>query len=149
MPQYDAGTRIEPPWSPPMAIETAPEATRTALPEDEPPAERLGSRGLRTGPVAQVWLPAPEQKYSQFALPAITPPPSRMRVTTVASKSGMNPSRVEEPADIGTPATQTVSFTATRCPASGPESAPAMSVSTAQALSGSSSRVGRRPGVRG
>jgi hypothetical protein len=31
--------RIEPPWSPPIAMATSPAAMRAALPEDEPPAE--------------------------------------------------------------------------------------------------------------
>jgi hypothetical protein len=30
---------IDPPWSPPSAKSTSPSATRTALPDDEPPAE--------------------------------------------------------------------------------------------------------------
>ena len=42
--------RIEPPWSPPMAIATSPAATAEALPLDEPPGEWVGLRGLRTGP---------------------------------------------------------------------------------------------------
>jgi hypothetical protein len=40
------------------------------------------------GPVAQVWLAPEKHKSSQAALPAIVPPASRMRVTTVASISG-------------------------------------------------------------
>ena len=31
--------RIDPPWSPPIAISASPVATTTALPDDEPPAE--------------------------------------------------------------------------------------------------------------
>ena len=31
--------RIEPPWSPPIAIGTSPAATTAPLPEEEPPAE--------------------------------------------------------------------------------------------------------------
>ncbi len=32
MPHHAAGMRMEPPWSPPMAMSTAPLATRAALP---------------------------------------------------------------------------------------------------------------------
>src|SRR5579864_6046816 len=34
-PQYDAGIRIEPPWSPPIAMSTSPAATNAALPEED------------------------------------------------------------------------------------------------------------------
>ena len=37
---------------------------------------------------ALVWLPPEKQKYSQWTLPTMVPPASRMRVTTVASTSG-------------------------------------------------------------
>jgi hypothetical protein len=80
--------RIEPPWSPPIAMSTSPAATSAALPEEEPPAEWLGRRGLRTGWGSLVWLPPDRQKHSQVALPTISPPASSMRVTMVASISG-------------------------------------------------------------
>ena len=65
MPQYDAGMRIDPPWSPPMARSTSPAASSAALPDDEPPADggpaveadlvyqRIGERELR-----EIHLPA-------------------------------------------------------------------------------------------
>ena len=49
VPQNALGIRTDPPWSPPSARSTAPVATSTALPLDEPPALRVGSHGLRTG----------------------------------------------------------------------------------------------------
>src|SRR5438445_3264693 len=49
-PSSDAGIRIEPPVSLPIAQSHMPVATATADPPDEPPATRLGSCGLRTGP---------------------------------------------------------------------------------------------------
>jgi len=33
--------RIEPPWSPPIAMSTSPAATSAALPDEEPPAVRV------------------------------------------------------------------------------------------------------------
>jgi len=39
MPQNEAGMRIEPPWSPPIAMSTSPAATSAPEPDDEPPAE--------------------------------------------------------------------------------------------------------------
>src|SRR5262245_64165618 len=125
---------MEPPWSPPMAIGTSPAATTAALPEDEPPAEYPSLRGFCTGPAALVWLPPEKQKYSQCTLPAMVPPASRMRVTTVASTSGTYPRRVEAPFIIGTPARQMLSFKATVLPASLPEAAPFTVAFTYQAL---------------
>ena len=81
--------RIEPPWSPPIAISTSPAATTAPEPDEEPPVVWPRFHGLCTGrPVALVWLPPEKQRYSHAVLPAISPPASRMRVTTVASTSG-------------------------------------------------------------
>src|SRR5262245_56598311 len=126
--------RIEPPWSPPMAIGTSPAATTAALPDDDPPAEYPIRRGLCTGPAALVWLPPEKQKYSQCALPTMVPPASRIRVTTVASTSGTYPSSVEAPFIMGTPARQMLSFSATVLPESLPLAAPFTVVFTYQAL---------------
>src|SRR5437016_2777029 len=49
-PQHDAGIRIEPPPSLPLASETIPAATAAALPPDDPPGVRDGSYGFRVGP---------------------------------------------------------------------------------------------------
>ena len=88
MPLNEDGIRIDPPWSPPIAMSTSPSATTTALPEDDPPAEYPILCGLCTGPVELVWLPPEMQNDSQCTLPAISAPASSMRVTMVASKSG-------------------------------------------------------------
>ena len=63
-------------------------------------------------------------------------PASSIRVTMVASISGVNPSMIEEPFIIGTPARQTVSFSTMRLPRSGPSGAPRTSAFTYHALSG-------------
>ena len=80
--------RIEPPWSPPIAISTSPAPTSAAQPDDEPPARIADLVRVVHRPCADVWLPPDKQKYSQCALPTMVPPASRMRVTTVASTSG-------------------------------------------------------------
>src|SRR5947207_4346552 len=90
--------------------------------------------GLWTGPVAFVWLPPERQKYSQCVLPTISPPASRMRLATVASKSGMKPSSVEAPFIIGTPASMMLSLSATRLPLSLPPGAPLTDVFRYHAL---------------
>jgi len=74
--------------------------------------------------VSEVWLPPEKHRCSHTAFPAISPPASRIRVTTVASTSGTNPSSTFEPFIMGIPATHTLSLIATRLPASVPEGAP-------------------------
>ena len=49
MPHNDAGMRIEPPVSLPMAIGTMPAATAAADPPLDPPGIRLRSHGLEAG----------------------------------------------------------------------------------------------------
>ena len=135
--------RTDPPWSPPVATSTRPPATSAALPDEEPPAERVSSHGLRTGPVREVCDPPEKQRSSQTAMPAMVAPAASSRVTIVASRVGTKPSTVAEPFIIGTPATAVLSLTATVRPARGPSSAPVISVVTYQALNGFSSGSGR------
>jgi hypothetical protein len=66
-----------------------PAITSAALPEDDPPAERVSSQGLRTGPVCEVWEPPEKQRSSHTALPLIVAPAASTRDTTVASRSGV------------------------------------------------------------
>ena len=49
-PVHEAGIRIDPPASLPLATDTIPLATAPALPPEEPPVFRLGSQGLPAGP---------------------------------------------------------------------------------------------------
>src|SRR5947208_16249974 len=49
-PHSDAGMRIEPPVSLPIAQSHIPAATATADPPEDPPATRSGACGLRTVP---------------------------------------------------------------------------------------------------
>ena len=50
MPLQLAGMRIEPPWSPPIAMSISPAAMAAPLPFDDAPVEWVGLCGLRTGP---------------------------------------------------------------------------------------------------
>ena len=111
----------------------------------------MGSHGLRTGPVREVWLPPEKHRSSHTALPVIVAPAASRRVTTVASRVGTKPSSVSEPFIIGTPATMMLSLIATVRPASGPSAASWISVVTYHAPSGFSASEGRDQGrsVRG
>src|ERR1700754_75959 len=135
--------RTDPPWSPPVAKSTAPDATSAALPLEDPPEDRVGSQGLRTGPVREVCEPPEKQRSSHTDLPAIVAPAASIRETIVASRRGTKPSTVAEPFIIGTPATAVLSFTATRRPASGPSPLPVTSQVTYQAPNGFSAASGR------
>src|SRR4029450_5093757 len=119
MPDQQLGIRTAPPWSPPMARSTCPAATSAADPDDDPPVLRLGSYGLRTGPLSAVWLPPEKQRLSQTDLPRIVAPASSTRSTTVASSSGRYPSSSTVPLFIGTPATAMLSLMAVVRPARG------------------------------
>src|SRR5580693_8865843 len=60
-PQHEAGMRIEPAPSPPLAAGTMPAATAAAEPPDDPPTVRSRAHGLRVGPNRRgsvvEWLP--------------------------------------------------------------------------------------------
>ena len=93
-PQKEAGWRIEPPVSVPVAAGTRRAATATALPPEEPPGMRARSQGLRTGTAwskptagtATFSLDEPIANSSQLSLPRVTAPASASLRTTVASK---------------------------------------------------------------
>ncbi len=126
-----------------MARSTSPAATSAALPLEDPPAERLRSQGLRTGPDAEVWLPPEKQRSSQTAFPVIVAPAASSLLTIVASLVGTNPSTVREPFIMGRPATMVLSLIATVRPASGPPRRSVILVRTYQAPSGFSSSLGQ------
>src|SRR6202041_1843555 len=103
-------------------MSTAPEASSAALPLEEPPADLLGSHGLRTGPVRDVCDPPEKQRSSQTAVPVIVAPAPSSLLTPGASRAGTKPPTVDDPFIIGTPATAVLSLIATVRPASGPSS---------------------------
>ena len=57
-------SRMLPPWSAPMPRSTSPVATRTPVPELEPPAERVLLYGFPTGPCAAV-LDTPKEQTTR------------------------------------------------------------------------------------
>jgi hypothetical protein len=86
MPQNEAGWRIEPPVSVPVAAGARRAATAAALPPEEPPGIRDWSQGFLTGLNAEFSLEEPMANSSQFNLPSVTTPASASFATTDASK---------------------------------------------------------------
>ncbi len=83
-----AGTRPEPAVSVPSAKATAPWATTTAEPDEEPPGTIAGSMALR-GTGWGVRTPTrPVANWSRLVLPTGIAPAARSRATTKASSAG-------------------------------------------------------------
>src|SRR6218665_3673976 len=93
MPQNDAGWRIEPPVSVPVAAGARRAATAPAPPPGEPPGKRPRAPGVGTrarpggaqGATAEFLLDEPIANSSQLSLPSVTAPACASWRTTVAS----------------------------------------------------------------
>src|SRR3954453_2778451 len=120
MPHRDAGWRMDPPVSVPIAHGASPAATAAALPPDEPPGTRLRSHGFRTGPKPEFSFDEPIANSSMLVLPSTAAPAARRFATAVQVYGGRYPSRIRDAAMLGTPSTQKRSLTASGTPASGP-----------------------------
>src|SRR4029077_28030 len=119
IPHSDAGWRIEPPVSVPSAHGASPAATAAALPPEEPPGTRSRSHGLRTAPNAEFSFEDPIANSSWLVFPSSLAPAPVTRETTVAVYGGSYPSRIRDPAWLGTPSVQNRSLTAIGTPLSG------------------------------
>ena len=73
-PEYEAGWRIEPPVSVPVAAGAILAATAAADPPDEPPGTARLSHGLRAGPKCEVSVEEPIAYSSMLHLPSSTAP---------------------------------------------------------------------------
>ena len=103
-PQAEAGIRIEPPVSVPIAATAMPVATAMAEPLLEPPALRSGATGLRVMPNADSSPVVPKASSCRLHLPTITASASRRRVTMVRVGAAPRSRRVgREAAVVGTP----------------------------------------------
>src|ERR671931_493256 len=112
MPVTAAGWRMEPPVSVPIPSGAWNEATAADEPPEEPPGMRSRSHGLRLGPYAEFSVDEPIANSSMFVLPRMTTPAALSRLTTVASYGGFQPSRIFEPAVVGTAPCVNTSFSA-------------------------------------
>ena len=84
MPQREAGCRIEPPVSVPIAHGAEPAATAAADPPLEPPGTRVSSHGFFTGPNPEFSFEDPMANSSMLVLPSTLAPAPSKRSTAVA-----------------------------------------------------------------
>ena len=78
MPAKDAGMRIEPPPSVPMASGPRPAATAALAPPLEPPGVRSRFQGFRVTPKRRLWVAPIQPMVGVFVLPSwIAPAPTR------------------------------------------------------------------------
>ena len=118
-PQNDAGMRIEPPMSEPVARVAMPAARAAAEPPDEPPGLKAGFQGLRVTPQSRDSVIAAQQNSGVAERAWMIAPASMMRCTLAAVTSAIMSLKTSEPAVQGCPATSTSSLTATGRPSSG------------------------------
>ena len=124
MPQIDAGIRILPPVSDPIAPNAQPAATDAPEPLLDPPVTRLVSQGLATVPVWVLTPVGPNANSTRFVLPNTMAPEAFSRRATVAVCDAMLCSNTFEPAAVRFPFTSTRSLRAMGMPCNGPRYVP-------------------------
>ena len=132
-PQADAGMRIEPAPSEPVAAAQSPAATAAALPPLEPPGVRSVFQGLRVIPNAGPSVEPMIASSGRLVLPRMTAPAERSRATKSLSR-GAGPPWAAVPQPVTSPPKSSVSLTAIGTPSSG-RSSPAPRRASAWAAS--------------
>ena len=118
-PQHAAGIRMEPPPSFACAIGTTPAATSAADPPLEPPAERVGSHGLRVAPYRSDSVVAVSPNSGSVVLASGTIPSRSICATHGELDRAGRSATAREPCPVGKPARSSLSFTTDGMPASG------------------------------
>ena len=119
------GMRIEPPVSVPIEASDMPAATATADPPLDPPGDRVGSSGWRTGPNAESSLVVPNANSCRLVLPTSTAPARRSRaVTGGVARRACAVAHVASRPWSARPATSMRSLSEIGMPCSGPAIAP-------------------------
>jgi hypothetical protein len=133
-PQNEAGCRIDPPVSVPVAPAHSDAAIAAADPPDDPPGTCAKDHGLRTGPRELFSFDEPMANSSMLSLPSDTAPASARRCVTVDSNGGTNPRRIFDAHVVSIPRVTKMSLMPIGTPASAPGSRPpARAASTASA----------------
>src|SRR5262245_21404881 len=78
-PQNDAGMRIEPPMSDPLASVVVPAASAAAAPPEEPPTAYSGFHGLRVGPHSRECVKPAHENSGAVVRACTIAPASRCR----------------------------------------------------------------------
>jgi hypothetical protein len=130
-PTNEAGWRMEPPVSVPVAAGASPAATAAAEPPELPPGTASVSHGLRAGPKHEVSFDEPIANSSMLVLPSSTAPARSNCSITCASYGATNSERMREPQVVRQPFAQKRSLCAIGMPVSGAASPAAMRASAA------------------
>src|SRR5687768_8175697 len=112
MPVNEAGWRIDPPVSVPVAPGTRPAATAAAEPPELPPGTASSFHGLCTGPKKLVSLDEPIANSSMLVLPTSTVPASFRRATTCASYGETKSASIRDAQVVFNPAVMNTSLCA-------------------------------------
>src|SRR4029453_10913238 len=88
IPANDAGIRIDPPPSVPMASGPRPAATAALAPPLEPPGVRSRFHGVRGIPNSRLWVAPIQPIIGVLVLPSWIAPAARIRSTIGASSVG-------------------------------------------------------------
>ena len=124
MPQIDAGIRMLPPVSEPIAPKAQPAATDAPEPLLDPPVTLLVSHGLATVPVYVLTPVGPNANSTRLVFPNTMAPESMSRCATVAVRSAMFSSSTFDPPAVRLPCTSTRSLRAMGMPCNGPRYLP-------------------------
>lgn len=111
-----AGPRNEIARSLPIPMGDMPEATAADSPPEDPPGVRSKFHGLLVRPVTALSVSVHAENSGALVLASRIPPAALMRLTAVASSSGMNPAKILEPRWVGMPAVSRASLTVTGTP---------------------------------
>src|SRR5262245_40582146 len=105
-PQSDAGWRIEPPVSVPVAAGARRAATAAAEPPELPPGTARSSHGFFTGPKCEFSFDEPIANSSMLVLPRMTAPAAWKRSITCASYGETKLASMREPHVVRQPFAQ-------------------------------------------
>lgn len=83
-PEAEAGIRIEPPMSEPVASAASPAASAAPEPPEEPPGVKARFHGLRVTPHCREWQKGAQENSGVVVRAWITAPASTSRCTTGA-----------------------------------------------------------------
>ena len=122
MPENEAGCRIEPPVSVPVAAGTMRAATAAAEPPEEPPGTRLFAHGFLTGPKCELSLEEPMANSSMFVLPVTTAPARSSSLDHVSVVRAPYFSSMREPQVVRKSRVHRMSLCAIGIPVIGPAS---------------------------